>query len=329
MLEFLEHHASSAFAHDETIAIAVIRARGLLRPVVEAGRQGATGAKARERKAIDGRFRAAGDHHVGVAKRDQPPGVADRVRAGRASGDDRVVGALEIVGDRNLPAQKIDEPSGNKERRDPARPFFVQGDGGVVDAAKTTDTRSEKDAGLSFLLVGFGSPIRVAQRLGRCAHAVNDEVVDPALFLRLHPVVRIEGVRRAVTRHLRGDLAGEVGNIEVLDPRRRRLAGEKASPRRLDPAGQWGHHAETRNDDPPHLAHACTLAVPICIFQSRRAAAPRQCDKGRTGRRPHTSRKSVLMKAGPGPARRARRYFLVDAFSRYLTASPTVTMVSA
>ena len=106
VVELLEHDAACAFAHDETIAIAVIRTRGLLRPVVEARRQGAAGAKARQRKAIDRQFGAAGDHHIGVAKRDQPAGVADRVRAGRAGGDDRVIWALEIVGDRNLAAQQ-------------------------------------------------------------------------------------------------------------------------------------------------------------------------------------------------------------------------------
>ena len=105
VLQFLEHDAARAFAHDEAVAIAVVGARGLLRPVVEAGRQRAAGAKAGQREAVDRRFGAARDHHVGVAERDQPPGVADRVRAGRAGGDDGVVGTLEIVGDRDLAAR--------------------------------------------------------------------------------------------------------------------------------------------------------------------------------------------------------------------------------
>ena len=40
-----------------------------------------------------GRFRAARDHHVGIAERDQPRRIADRMRAGRAGGDDRMVRA--------------------------------------------------------------------------------------------------------------------------------------------------------------------------------------------------------------------------------------------
>ena len=38
-------------------------------------------------------FGTAGDHHVGIAVFDQPAGVADRVQAGRAGGDDREVRA--------------------------------------------------------------------------------------------------------------------------------------------------------------------------------------------------------------------------------------------
>ena len=210
-----------------------------------------------------------------------------------------MVGALEIVGDRNLSAQQIDEPAGNEERRDAARSFFVQGDGGVVDAAEPADSRAEQDAGLDLLLVGLGAPVGVAQRLRRGAHAVDDEVVDAALFLGLHPVVGIEGVRGVAARHLRGDLAGEVGNVEVLDPGRRRLAGEKPAPRRLDPASDRGHHAKTCNDDPPHLSHACTLAVPArdrCRI--RRAAAAPNTTRAGLDAGPALKEKSVSTKAG-------------------------------
>ncbi len=114
-------------------------------------------------------------------------------------------------------------------------------------------------------VVGLGLPIGVAQRLGRGAHAVYDEVVDAALFLGVHPVVRIEGVGSRAARHLRGDLAGKVGNIEVLDPRGCGFGGKKTAPRRLNPASHGRHHAQTRNDDSPQLAHACTLAVLVSI----------------------------------------------------------------
>ena len=94
VLELLEHDDAGAFAHDEAVAVLVIGARRLLGPIVEAGRQRAAGGEAGDRDAADRRFGAAGDHHVGIAQRDQPRGVADGVRAGRAGGDDGVVRAL-------------------------------------------------------------------------------------------------------------------------------------------------------------------------------------------------------------------------------------------
>ena len=150
------------------------------------------------------------------------------------------LGPFEIVSDRDLAAHQIDEPAGNEKRRDAARSFFMQGHGGVVDAAKSADSRADQDPGLDLLLIGLGRPFGVAQRLRRGAHAVNDEVVDPALLLGLHPVVGVEGVGRVSTRHLRGDLAGQVRNVEVLDPRRPPTRWPEAgatSPRRRKPSG--------------------------------------------------------------------------------------------
>ena len=105
-----------------------------------------------------------------------------------------MVWTLQMVSDRNVPAHQIDEPAGNKERRDAARSPLMQCHRGVVDASEAADSRADQDACLNLLLVGPGAPIRVAQRLRRGAHAVDDEVVDVALFLRLHPVVGIKPV---------------------------------------------------------------------------------------------------------------------------------------
>ena len=159
-----------------------------------------------------------------------------------------------------------------------------------------------QDAGLDLLVVGFGVPVRVAQRLRRGAHAVDDEVVDAALFLRLHPIVGIEGVEGAAARHLRGDFAREVGNVEVLDPGHPRLAGEKPAPGRLDPACYRGNHPKTGNDDAPQLSHACTLAVPareiLPPINRRQLEGGAQHDKGRTRRPARTQGKNVSTKAG-------------------------------
>ena len=72
VLELLEHDDAGALAHDEAVAVLVIGARGALGLVVEAGRERAAGGEAGDREAADRRFRAAGDHHVGIAERDEP-----------------------------------------------------------------------------------------------------------------------------------------------------------------------------------------------------------------------------------------------------------------
>ena len=68
-------------------------------------------------------------------------------------------------------------------------------------------------------------------------HGVDDEVVDLALLLRLHPIVGIElALGRGAARNEAGDLAGEVVDLELLDAARAALPGDQRSPRGLDAA---------------------------------------------------------------------------------------------
>ena len=82
VLVLLEHEHAGAFAEDEAVAVLVPRARGG-RGIVVAGRERARRREAADAERRDGRLRAAGDHHVGVAVLDQPAGHADR-SAGRS-----------------------------------------------------------------------------------------------------------------------------------------------------------------------------------------------------------------------------------------------------
>src|SRR5262249_61664620 len=72
--------------------------------------------------------------------------------------------------------------------------------------------------GAALVLIGSRLPPGILQRLGRRRHRVDDELVDLALLLGLHPVVGIEGAVGAIpVRNLTGDLAGEIGDVEILD----------------------------------------------------------------------------------------------------------------
>ena len=257
VLELLEHHDAGALAHHEAVAILVIGARGPRRLVVEAGRQRAAGREARDRDPVDRRFRAAGDHHVGVVERDQPRRVADRMRAGRAGRDDRVVGALEAVRDRHVAGREIDQAARDEERRHPARPLLLEDDRGLGDALEAADARADHHAGGDLLLFGLGLAAGILDRLRGSAHGVGDELVDLALLLGLHPLVGIVGAVVAVAaRNEAGDLAGQVGDLELLDAARAALAGEEARPRRLDTAAERRDHSQSGDDDTSHLMPA-------------------------------------------------------------------------
>ena len=100
MLIFLEHDHARALAHDEAVAVLVIGAAGLFRLVVESGAERARLGEAGDADRADGRFGAAGQHDVGIVVLDHPRRVADRMGAGRAGGDHRMVGAHQAIFDR-------------------------------------------------------------------------------------------------------------------------------------------------------------------------------------------------------------------------------------
>ena len=161
MLIFLEHDAAGAFAEHEAVAILVIGPRGGFGTIVETGRQRAAGGKAGDANAIDGRFGAAGDHHVGVAHRDDARRVADGVRAGGAGRHHRMIRALQAMHDGDIAGDEIDDSARDEERRDAARSLLPQGDGGFVNAAEAADAGADQHAGRFLLLWGVGHPAGV------------------------------------------------------------------------------------------------------------------------------------------------------------------------
>ena len=192
VLELFEHHDARALAHHEAVAVAVIGARRALRLIVEIGRERAAGGEARDRQPADRRLGAAREHHVGIAERHQPRGIADGMRAGRAGGDHGVVRTFEAMLDRDIAGGEIDQASGNEERADAARALLGKQQRGLLDALKAADARADQHAGADLVLIGGRLPAGILQRLGGGAHGVDDEVVDLALLLRLHPVVGLK-----------------------------------------------------------------------------------------------------------------------------------------
>ena len=258
------------------------------RLVVEAGRQCPAGRKPGNRDAVDRGFGAACHHDIGVAQGDQAAGVADRVRAGRAGGDHRMIGALEAEFDGDIAARDIDQPARNEERRHPARAAFLQRHRRLGDPLDAADAGADQHAGGDLVLVRFRHPGGVLERLARRAHGVDDEMVDLALLLRLHPLV---GVERAVgpvaARDRASDPRRQVGDVEGLDPLGAALSRHQPLPGRLNSAGQWRHHAEAGHDDAPQLSRPGHLAsILIGPVQGLSNPYPQVQEIARKGPRP-------------------------------------------
>src|SRR5882672_10922755 len=165
-----------------------------------------------------------------------------------------MVGALEAMRDRDVPRSQIDQPPGNEEWRYLAWPALLQQQRGIGNAGEAADPGPDHGAGGALFLFGRRVPIGIIERLTRRAHGEDDEIVDLALVLRLHPLVGIEGAGGAVAaRDHAGDSAGQIGDVEGVDLPGAALAVEDAFPGRLDATAEWRNHAEARDDNPPHI----------------------------------------------------------------------------
>src|SRR5262245_44586764 len=128
--------------------------------------------------------------------------------------------------------------------------------------------------GAHLVVVGRRLPACILERLARGTHGEDDEIIDLALFLRLHPLVGIEAAVRAIaTRNLTGDLRRQIGNLEGLDAPCPAVAVDEALPGRLDAASERCHHAEPCDDDASHLRF---LSPQPISYSPAAARAPRQ-----------------------------------------------------
>jgi hypothetical protein len=222
---------------------------------------------------VDRGFGAARQHDLGIAERDHAGRIADRMRTGRASGDDGMVRALQPVLDRDIAGGEIAEAPRDKERGKPPRTALLQQQRGLIDAAQPADAGADGDAGRDLVLVALGLPAGIPQRLRRRGHGEDNEIVDLALLLRLHPIIGIESAVRAVAaRNAAGDLRRKVGYVEGGDRAGAAFTSQNARPARLDPATKRGHHPQSGDDHTPHRSSS---------IQPRRAGAG--CEKAETG----------------------------------------------
>ena len=250
----LEHHDPGALAHDEAITPLVVGPGGFRRRVVVVGRKGAAGRKTRQRDPADRAFRPAGNHHLGISKRHQPCGITDGMGPGRARRHHGMVRTLETVLDRNIARREIDQASGNEERADPPRTLVAQQQRRLRDTLQPANAGADQNPDVLAIGRAVENPLRIRDRLVGSGNGIDDEVIDLALLLGLHPRVGIERAIAAITaRHEARDLAGEVVHLEFADAPRTAFAGKQSLPGRLHPASERCDGTQPRDDDASHM----------------------------------------------------------------------------
>ncbi len=260
MLIFLEHDDARALAHDEAVAVLVIGAAGAGRIVAEAGGQRPRLAEAGNADRADRAFRAARQHHVGIVHRDHPRRVADRMRAGRACGHDRVIRPHQPVFDRNLTRNQVDEASVDEMGGNPFRPLFGEYQRFAFDSRQPADPRTDRTARAKTLrLAHIGQP-GVFERLSGGIDAIDDERIDLALDLVIDALARIEAVFVIGRLYFAGIIGVEIARIEMGDRRRARFARNDVLPGGFDIGPQRSDEAQTGHD---YAAHKHSLNISI------------------------------------------------------------------
>ena len=218
VLQLFEHDDAGALAHDEAVAVPVVGTRGRfgssLKPV-DSARQAAKPASA---------SRPIGDSAPPATITSASPSMISRAASPIACAPvEQAVttawfGPLSPCRIETWPDDQIDQPAGNEEGRDAARALSLQDDRGFVDAARGRRCRSRSARRWrSAPRAVLGSQPASSSASSAAAIAVDDEVIDLALFLRLHPVRRRLKVPSAAVaaRDLAGDLGRQVVDLEV------------------------------------------------------------------------------------------------------------------
>jgi hypothetical protein len=218
MIKGLKNHHAGAFAHHKTIAVLVVRTRRLLRLVIKIGGKRLAGCKSGHGQTVDRRLRAPRQHHIGITQRHETGCIANGMRTGRTRRHHSVVRPLEAKFNGNITRRHIDDASGNEKRRNPTGPFFNQRHRGIINAADPANARTDHHTGPDLILIGLGMPIRIIEGLTSRRHAVNDEIIDLALVLRVHPLIGVEKPLSLVSRwDLEGNARWQVRDVEPVN----------------------------------------------------------------------------------------------------------------
>src|SRR5579871_4404465 len=209
MLKLLKNKNACAFADDKAIAPLIPRATGLLWIIIARGKR-AHRRESTNAHASDGSFRAASDHHVGIAILNDAEGITHGMRTGGTSCRRGLVRSLGSVAHGNLSRRQIDNRRRNEKRRYLPRAALHQCGVFALDDIESTDPGANVHADT---LIIFGSDLEAGALDGfiRGGKRQMDEASHFLDFFFLDVVQRVEVL------DLGGDPAGKVAGVEPRD----------------------------------------------------------------------------------------------------------------
>jgi hypothetical protein len=243
VLQFLQHQEARAFAHHETVAFQVKRARGAFRLGV-AGAHGAHRAKSADAHRHNRGLRAAGENRDGIPHFDGAPGFADGVGGRGAGGTGGKIRAAQFVIHREQAGGDVRDEHGNHERRDALGAAFEQDGVLLLGGVQAADAGADEHA--DFIAVRLGQiKAGIQQGLVAGENAKLREAVGALEFLGRGK--RGGGIE---VLDLGGNLAIEAGGVEGADPVNAALAGRDLAPERVHLLPEGGNHPEAGDDNP-------------------------------------------------------------------------------
>src|SRR5882724_1578765 len=240
--QFFKNKDARAFAHDEAVAVFVERTRRVFRVVV-ARAHGAHRAKSADADGHDGRFRAAGEHHLSVAHFHGAPCFADGVIGRGAGGNGGEVRAAQIFIHREKSRSHVADEHRNHERREPSRPALEQNFQLVAGRLQSADAGAEDAA--DFIAIFFCEiEAGIQERL------MSGENAELRIAVRATDIFRRWKCRRRVEIfHFTGDLRVEIRGVEGGNFINAALAGNQIFPEGFNLVSQRRHDAEAGDDD--------------------------------------------------------------------------------
>src|SRR5438128_5229483 len=227
VFELFHNGNSSAFTYDETVTIAIERARRALRFVValaERFHRRKTG----QTKFDDRRFGTAGHKNIGVAEFNHAPRFADGVIGSRTSGDDAHVGAAQSEFHRDNAAGHVADEHWNSEGGDALRPFVHQCAELVFERFQSADPAAD-DHAEAVVVYFFQIDAAVLDRhLGRGHGQLNETIRAPDVFGVVEKVFWIK------VAHFTADFAIVVRGVEGLNPADAAFAFNEIFPKSLE-----------------------------------------------------------------------------------------------